>query len=232
MKGNIKIFQLAALTVLCTIWLHWKNLMFWINESLEYLLEQLMTEALDSRSPEIFSLWQVKGRLSGGHWVFQLSGRADGRLALPVPARRAHYWWESLQTIPLVGSPAFQRLWPSSSFFLNRTFQSEVGCRLPGLLVQVAGPTVLWVQLGGRRAHRQEVPEVHRRLHEQTPVQDHSIQRLQGERRHHIWNIPKWINSPNKHFLLYILLYFYIYIISKTLTSWKAWLTHSLSSEE
>lgn len=75
-------------------------------------------------------------------------------------------------------------------FLENRTFQPEVGCRLPGLPVQVAGLTVLGVQLGGRRSHRQEVPEVHRRLHEQTPVQDHSIQRLQGERR-------RWLNIPS-----------------------------------
>lgn len=47
----------------------------------------------------------------------------------------------------------------------------------------MAGPAVLGVQLGGRRPDWEEVSETYRRLHVQKPVQDHSLQRLQGNRR-------------------------------------------------
>lgn len=122
---------------------------------------------------------QVEVGFTRRYRVFQLSGGADRRPALSVPAGGAnHRYRKTASAVDHVGAVLVSN--PSAP--LCRTFKPEVCGRLPGLLVQVAGPAVLGVQLGGRRPDCQEVPETHRRLHEQKPVQDHSLQRLQGNK--------------------------------------------------
>lgn len=135
---------------------------------------------------------QVKGSFSRGHRVFQLSRGIDGWFAFSVPACRANYWWAFFsflffffQIITCLNrSICFFCVWcylgHFSTFPLNRTFKPEVSCWLPRLPVQVAGLTLLRVQLGRWCFDCQKVPEMYRWLHEQTPVKDHSIQRLQG----------------------------------------------------
>lgn len=84
---------------------------------------------LNSCSTESLSVWQVEGRLPGGRRVFQLPGGTDGRLALSVPARRAHHRWAFLQNLLHVGPPVFLRLWPRSPFssFFSPLFFSKTG---------------------------------------------------------------------------------------------------------
>lgn len=151
-------------------------------------LKTFLSRRLKAASPEDVEYFNCQEELMDDlHSQYQLVERIIGEL----PCKTSH-----ASDRQCVGDSDSGRLSTLFFFFFfslfvfsqNRTFQPEVGCRLPGLPVQVAGLTVLRVQLGGRRSHRQEVPEVHRRLHEQTPVQDHSIQRLQGERRH-------WVNA-------------------------------------